>query len=754
MGKGYVQKDPLFDVLKEDDSKKTKKRKDDDFTSSAIFNSYKEKSEIVKNILEEIGKTNKSNDGSKRYYSLVDDNNKPLGFFSSVGNENEIGVITHCQTISLFVSLFENSYESIENVWPYEDKILFAFNEILKAIEFDKCKIIKNKSNKCNFTYAASPFLDASTNNVKDYVDTMAKVLTAACDFRFYLIVSKNHGHVIDNVDELIKDCEKIICGTMADLTNAAIEYEGEPLYFTLFGDPAYLDTLSEEEREKYLINYIGWNFLSSHREGNTYTSKAYDMSLYYTYSVCRAYITFSHYFAFNINLQRERRDFSSRIDVASKLDQQSNGFEDRKKEYLNSLKDNQRDLYEMNKDFFTFEVFTNYFFPFSKIVLHAGRYVDIKLSQIDISSGFVGNNFTYVDFDSVETSSSDESLFNTLFSMAILFYAGLDKDYLSYFGDEKEEQGREDQETFFSDINFALTNIQRCLSKLKKEKREYIVDQKIISVSEKIPLLDEYFVSNARKIRKRKIQAITISPLLIRVHSEISRYLIKFPEKGMESYLRQIVENRSKDEKGNYVWAWDGDGYDLNLTLNYVESLSDFFEYYDHYERDFIGKQKDIEKAQAAIYNHYDKKIKEKDDLITSLTEQIEVEKNKKPDIVVAIEKFLCEYMSENILDILGNALVKTAMEDSLNNNDVKSNFKFYDAVKTFIASSTFQLLRTKTDTKSKMIVLNDVETNKSKLNEARAKELINAFKNQLDSDLVEFVEKADTNYADKQED
>ena len=736
-----VERDALLDVILVSDSKKESRRRIEEFRDESIFNKYRKKVDIISDILNELSKSDVNS--PDRYYFNEGKDGNPKGFFTSVGNESEVGIITHCQTISLFVSLFENGDDSIEKVRAFEDKILYAFEMIKNELGYSSNKVISNREGKLNFVYSASPFLDDKNDKnlrLVDYVDTMAKVLTAASDFRFYLLMCKKAGYEVENHSNLLADAEKIILGSMSDLSNSAIKYEGDPLYFTLFGNPEYIDSLNDEQKEKYLIEYIGWNFVSSTKGSREFTSKNYEMSLYYTYSVCRAYITFANYFKPNIDLQRKYRNYISKsgINVAEER-KNTSGFSEVIDDMLDSLSANERERFEMNKEFFSYEVFNNYFFKFSKCVLHAGYYVDMQLSELDVSNSFVGNGFTDVTMQELENSSSNDSLFNTLFSLAILFYAGLDIDYKYYFdGTSKENESRNDQDTFYSDINFALSNVQRCLAKLQKEKKEYIVDQKFLSISERIPLTEEYVLQNARKIRKKRIQAITISPLIIRVHSEISKYLIKFPERSMESYLRQIVENRCQDENGNYIWAWDGDGYDLNITLNYIESLADFFEYYDHYERDFLDKQETIQNTKASLKAAHKAELDSKDREIEELKKQLDDVKKQKAPIVTALETFLSEYLKENLLSILAGALDKAVYNDSLNKDG--NNYHFYQSFKKFLASFVFELKRGYTD---KLIYVDPMD-NKTKLNEEEANKIIEAFTSKFDADIVKYASQA----------
>ena len=757
-------KDALSDVIEEKASKKGSGKKIEGFKEGSIFNRYKKKSEIISRIIDELTIGSDNHDNLGRYYSNTGNDGNPKGFFSSIGNEKEVGVITHCQTISLFVSLFENDDDSVKKVKPHEEHILYAFEEIKKAINYKKDnKIVKYDPDKSkikqNFEYSASPFVENEKTEYKinDYVDTMAKVLSAACDFRYYLLLCEKNNIGVKGYKELLRDAERIICGVLSDLTSAAIKYEGEEMHFSIYAKPNYYtlkinSQKNEADKAKvddlYTMKYIGWNFLGA---GGKYSSSQYDMSLYYTYAVCRAYITFYNYFYPNISFQRKFKKYSDNLGLKTNSDESGiSGFSKIRDEYFEELSQKEKNLYDLNSEFFDTDFFKDYFFEFSKAVVHAGYYVDMNLCKIDISTNFVGNGFTVTTMSDIENSSSDDSLFNTLFSLAILFYAGLDVDYGTYLDDtDLKDKGQEMQDSFYSDVNFALTNIQKCLAKLKKEKKEYVVEQKTISISEKLlPLNDQRIMGIARRIRKRRIQAITISPLLIRVHAEISRYLIKFPERNMEGYLRSIVENRSKDANENYIWAWDSDGYDLNITLNYIESLSDFFEYYDKYERDFIDKQEAIQTNKAILAKEFKVESEKKDREIESLKEQLKKEKEAKAPIVMALELFLKEYLEKNLLSILADSLEYTAFNESLKADEEQANFKIYEAFKKFLASMTFELIRKNTNS----VVSLNLMTNKPELNKEKANEKIENFIKKFDKEIRTFAENADKENEEKE--
>jgi len=680
--------------------------------SKTLFPKYYDREIVLEKILNEFvsGK-----------YSNGTDTAFPRGFYTNENNEDKVGIITHCQTISMFVNLMGKA-ENIKTIEPYFDDAFYSFNEIVKSLKYKDAPKLKD----IKLVYNASPYLDDSSDRkfkITNYVDTMAKVLIAMCDFRFLLISMNNVQLHIDNYDEKLKICENIICLVMRDLTNAAIKLETPIPYYPFNDKEKYENSF---DQNKFAIKYKGWNFISfnSPNKGEPINSAEYDPSFYFTYAVGNAYINFYNYFDVNIKEMRHARDFINSVN--------NKGITNAKEIYkplpLNAV---DKVRFDQNKDFME-RIFFEYFFEFSRCVLDAGHYVDYMMNKkIDTNAVlYIGQEFNPVTEKEIFASSTNDALFNNLFAYAILLYSGVDLDYADVGEAEK----------FYTNINYGLVNVERCIFRMIREKKDYIINQKLIDINEKIPQNCEYIVENAKKIRKKRIQAITIVPLLVRVHSEISKYLTQYPEKDMKTYLRYIMERRSIDfDTKKPVWVWDEEGFDLNVTLYYVQSLNDFYNYYETYEKKYYEDENRINVAIDETEHAAQKILQEKDREISQLKAELTAEKNKKEPIVQVLEQLFDSYIKENILDILTNVINKEIQENSLKKDDKYSSF--YETFRKFLISYCYETLRGDTDLK---ISKRNLLTGEITLNQSSAEEITKAVIDKLNESIKKFAKEA----------
>ena len=698
-----------------------------------IFKKFKDRKDIMKNILDEFT--------SGRYSNSEEDENY-TGYFISENDRDEVGVLSYALTISTFVSLLSQG-ELVKEVYEHHSEIMYCFQNILKDINYNT-SMISQRGETSGLVYSAEPYLfDKNVKNrgavpntrITTYTDTMAKLLIASCDMRFYLLRCKDEKLEVQDFDYYLKAAEDLICLTMKDLTAGAIKLT-TPIHFVPFATS--IERVKEDEngvkkeKGKYDIEYKGWNFLSAAYRGQKVDESNYGFSYYVTYSVCQAYTTFFNYFEWNIKECRKHRDY------LAQMENENNSNLIVAYEPIEVPKDKAR-FYEESKEFIE-RIFKPYFFPFSKTILDVGRYLNVRICEkqdLDIATDFVGNDFNPVSHENIETSSTNDALFNTLFSFGIFLSSGVDLDYADF--------GEAAKDKFFTDLNYGLINVDKCLRHLIKHNKEYIVRQHILSIWEKVPADIDYFSLNAKKVRKRRIQAMTIIPLLISVHSEIAKYITKYPEREMSTYLRYIMEKRYRNENGQPIWAWDDDGYDLNNTLLYIKALNSFYDYYEVYEAPFYEKEVTNKLAIKKIEDDAKKDVKDREAKIAELEEQIKQLKQKDA-LTLALEGVVANYIDENLKDHLIKLFKNEISKNSIKDQDQKYS-PFYGAFLDMMFSCIIEPARSDSDLKITSI---DEANGGYKVDEKVASKLIESFREMV---LESLKDKALEAYRRKEE-
>ena len=698
-----------------------------------IFKKFKDRRDVMKNILEEF---------TSGRYSNSEEDARYTGYFISENDRDEVGVISYALTISTFVALLSQG-ELVNEVYAHHKEIMYCFNNILRDTNYNQ-NMINQRGETSGLIYSAEPYLFEKGAKVKNisqntkittFTDTMAKLLIAACDMRFYLLRCKDEKLEVEDFDYNLKAAEDLICLTMKDLTAGAIKL-ATPIRFIPFATT--IERIKQEEgevkreKDKYEIEYKGWNFLSSSYRGQNINEDNYGFSYYVTYAVCQAYTTLYNYFEWNIKECREHRDYLIRMKSENK------GNEITAYKPIEVPKDKAK-FFEESKEFIE-RIFNTFFFPFSKTILDAGRYLNVRVYErqdLDIGKDFIGNDFNPVTSENIETSSTNDALFNTLFSFGIFLSSGVDIDYTEF--------GEAAKDKFFTDLNYGLINVDKCLRHLIKHNKEYIVRQNILSIWEKIPNEIDYFSVNAKKVRKRRIQVMTIIPLLISVHSEIAKFITKYPEREMSTYLRYIMDKRYRDEKGKPIWAWDDDGYDLNNTLLYIKALNSFYDYYEVYEAPFYEKEVTNKLAVKKIEDDAKKDVKDREAKIAELEEQIKSLKQKDA-LTLALEGVISNYLNETLKDYLVKLFKEEAFKYSIKDQEQKYS-PLYEAFLNMMFSCIIEPARNNSDLK---LTSFDEKNGGYKINEKAAKEVIDSFRETV---LQLIKDKAVKTVTDKQE-
>lgn len=318
------------------------------------------------------------------------------------------------------------------------------------------------------------------------------------------------------------------------------------------------------EESEKIEVKHSGWNY-RKFDEINESEKDNLVPSFYFTYQVSNAYISIYENLEEAILVVRGDKE-----PEAFRSEKDRNKF-DRDFNFFNKIKDNYAEL--------------------RNLLVEVGLYFDKKMSPIDIRDHYLSADWAAIDNDEIERSTTNNALFNTLFAISILNNSGVLDKYAKYNPERR----------YLNYSSSAVQNVYDIFMDLDAKNKVYIVDQYILNFNEFIPAA---YVEEARHLRKLRIQAITLVPLLVKTYTLISKWVVQYPQKQMTNYLELVMDSRHKSAKSDDKkdWYWDKDSFDMGVNSIFINTLYDFYEYYEKYEAPFIDVQATIEKASAEL--------------------------------------------------------------------------------------------------------------------------------------------------------
>lgn len=537
--------------------------------SKVIFNKYKDKEEIAQKIAQVLL--------TKKYNSGKGNQGKKFarGFYNTDMDRTQVGLLTQCLGLQAVSSLSGFGLD----MTSYSGVIDHTLNDIFGRIGFTREVYgqITAMGDSLNYdkellAYNMTPFIKGSEYDddeedavvVNTCVESACNVLKAVVEARDMILKQEDAGKKLSltfedkaiETEELIKMTEVLIRYTIGWISSACIKAKRTINY-----------SIGGKRAKNSLVAFLGWNFF---KVANT--DEDYEPSLYMTYSVCSAYIAVAQ------SIQEVRSDVE-------------NG----------KLKDAPTYIYKQNRRFYG--LIQNEFNAFRLQCISAGRYEEMRTNglfgggkEIDLASKFIGQNYVEMDFNDINNSTTNDAVINTVLHVLILIYSGIDIDY--------DIMGKSDE--FFDEMQYALQNILRCYKYLLKEDKTYIVEQYVLSFKEKMP---SAVAGLAKILRRQRIQVTSLLPLLIRANNEVSRYLIKYPQKQNVEYLRLILENRADSDKGK-EWAWDKEGYNITSENYFIKALLNFYEYYEEYEECYIAPEEVLKNEREKLESEANRRI------------------------------------------------------------------------------------------------------------------------------------------------
>ena len=649
-------------------------------SANTIFNSYKPRNEIA----EEIGKVLLS----RRYKSKNRQRSKP-GFYNSEINSEQIGLITNSIGLQVVADLSAMGFNlggSDRGRFHYEkvDETLGQIFEELKFEEavFEQIKSIYDENSEMTPFISDSDIMDDSEADdeslslVTSCVESASQVLKACVGIRTALLAydskcdksSRPQFNLFNKkvyADGLATALEYLIHYTADWLNDACITADrnaagnpvnaaGEELIYTINGLPVGTPYVED----------LGWNFFKVDRKTDDPEAgdgadvseekqpgkqdvpekrmkEEYEPSTYMTYSVCSAYMALNAVIG----------------EYYGKEKPPAGRYSERNAAFAQSMDITYRDM--------------------KNRCMMAGRYEEMRRRGVigggrgvDLAVKFLGQNYTAVDYSDILNSTTNDALINTVLHTLILIYAGIDMDYSL----------KDMQEEFYDEIQYALQNVLRVYKKLAQADKLYIVEQYVLSFKEKMPAS----VSDmAKQLRRQRIQVASTLPLLIRAYNEVSRYLVKYPQKQNTDYLALIMDNRTEIKRKGVAlskeWSWDKDGYNLMSEANFVRALSDFYDYYATYEEIYLKSDQINTDLSIARKNNDDlqRKCDELNSTVNGKNKEIaelnakikDLQKNVNP-LVKQMWDFIDKRIEEKIGEYTKKA-IDTVMQDCLASDD-----------------------------------------------------------------------------------
>lgn len=572
--------------------------------------------------------------------SFMDNNKKLGGFFvddEPGDSKSKVGIISDCMALSTFLEL--NSMEA--NIVPH-------YKRIFKLVESIANSIYRNGNGEdCKPYYDATPYVFNSPEKgieIDSYVETISKVLITFTDLRDFVLVNKLEGKKIkyellinglqiNSADKMIEIIEKVIVDCIATLNDACLDNENVFAY-KIDDEPIKRNKLSEE------VKHRGWTFKNAKQD----EEKDYSPSIYYTYHVSNAYLSF---------FQSFEKYFYDEFGDIEELEFTINEF----------------NKVEVEKDRLNKEFFTNnlkLISEFRYCVVSSGRYFEhlITKNNADIAFDFLNKDLTPVSLDVVMNSQDNNYVMNTLLVLATLINAGTDDDY--WFKDKKDY--------FYEQINYSLNNIKKIYNYFKRLNREEFIDSYTLVLDEKFPTSCNAVIKELRR-RCKNTELYGLIPLYCNTYAVVSKYLVRFPQKEMNDIYYMIMENKMDDEDG---WLWSSTGYNINNNLYYIFALENFYKYYFEYESPLIEAditrakyeklkanfEKEKQKEIALILKEHSKELAQKDLEINKVKELLENKRSKLDEEVLNllnnnIEKVMTKYLEDLVYQTKMHALI-----------------------------------------------------------------------------------------------
>ena len=278
------------------------------------------------------------------------------------------------------------------------------------------------------------------------------------------------------------------------------------------------------------------------------------------------------------------------------------------------------------------------------------------------VDDGFL-NGYKKVSRDDILKSNSSNALFNSIYLVFIFIYG--------YVNDDKENPEIDPDDVLMT-MNAALQNVQRVYEQLKKEGMEYLVETYVIPFKSKHEYFGDEYI---KRLNAKMLIDNTLLPALVKANNMIAFYITEYPVKQMGTLFRELFENIHATE-----WVWESGKYDVKITERYIESIADFYKYYEKYERfygDRYSKNKKNEaELRADLTSELEPQIRQEvqEELAAQHAEDL-VKKEAEVSGRYVLENLMRQTIREEATALLSTAMQKT-IEANLGSNEKLSGF------------------------------------------------------------------------------
>ena len=469
------------------------------------------------------------------------------------------------------------------------------------------------------------------------YVDTAAKVLSSIVEIREVLFA-------FDEDDESRKLISVADVGDAGDVLDALIIVIKKTINFlcrAAIKNPhptsiSFTKANGEGEPVNIELTHLGWNFtIFSEDKLSEEEKEKLEPSMFFTYSVSQAYMAIYESAATALKAFREGNKEKVRSELPPRL------------------------IKKFDRDYGLIEIINDEYGEFRKILQSVGFYIDQKIDAIDLRDLYLGTDWKSIDHTEIERSTTNNALFNTLYVVSILNNSGVFDIYNEYRPEER----------YLDYASSVINNVYDMYMDLVSSKKVYIVEQYVLNFNEFMP---NAYLETANLLRKQRIQAITIVPLLVRTYALISAWVVQYPQKQMVEYLKLILTSRHVVKKTDKKeWIWDKEMYDVSINTIFIGALFDFYDYYETYEKPFISEEETIRKAQNDASETVRINKEETEAVLTQEREaaqqkleeaQREIERVKQEQenlpIIVAIKNIVRDVLEKELINYLPDAL------------------------------------------------------------------------------------------------
>ncbi len=557
------------------------------------FDRYEDRKSVAAKILAEL---------NNRFVTIKRDGKPKSGFCMEDGSR-QIGLLSQCHSLQSMVSLAQDfglDFTQPDIVPKQKGTIRELMDIIIEDVLETVCIVDPEDEDKGEhrFDNAKGYVFDTSPYNSSCFSEKYSDVNSITWVITSFLLILRHHA-AIHEVCKWEKALVNVIRYGLQYLIDAFIE---------------------GEEGKKYDYLEQGWNF----------TKNCIEPSLYFSYTVCECYLdvfeTFKPFLEY-LHAVRNHEQYFTPInpDQAAKFEAEKLDYEKQRNRHVDESKREAR--YDEYNELARVYRLINGIDDHDDLTIDGTLYgqLEERCKRVakrvwDLTKKELAEKFYYNDLQNTVTeqeirmSTTSDVLFNTVYIVNIMLCSGLDETielersrYLHLGETLNAEKSQQDYDNLLESCMLTVQKAFRTYDSLKNVGKEYIVDQFLVGFNENFDG-HEVAISELRKLRMR---AFSLLPLLIHTNNKVCEYLVKYPHYNMGKYHQLILDNRLVDKDDEKHWIWERDGFFSGSNYYFVLALKGFYEYYEKYEQRHIEIGKDNAAREQRIRDRHEQKLR-----------------------------------------------------------------------------------------------------------------------------------------------